>query len=134
MGYPHSCHTPGWPLFSVHAASQPTPTPTPFFQPALPVQNQGFSRPIGAFGQRYPQNNPSTPGSPAVKSLGLRPASTGHKDSERIDVDGLPHVGAVIWPHTSWASTKDCEKGRHRTHNLKGEEVATVEQVRVAEA
>ena len=31
----------------------------------------------------------------------------GYKDAEQIDVDGLPHVGAAIWPGQSYYNAKD---------------------------
>lgn len=52
-----------------------------------------------------------------------------HKDSERVDVDGLPAVGSVIWPGQVYYTTKDTVTGRYVPHRMKGEEVAHVEQV-----
>ena len=36
----------------------------------------------------------------------MRPEG-GHKDADRIDVDGLPHVGAVVYPGQAYYSKKD---------------------------
>jgi hypothetical protein len=55
-----------------------------------------------------------------------------HKAAARVDVDGLPMPGAVVWPGQTYYSTKDCVTGRYKAHKLKGEEVAHVEQVRGA--
>jgi len=37
----------------------------------------------------------------------------------------------VIWPHQTYYTTKDLVTGRYKAHQLKGEEVAHVEQVRM---
>ena len=66
--------------------------------------------PTGAFGQRYPQNVPTPADSPAVKPAKLKPKGP-HKDADRVDSDGLPHVGAVVWPGQSYYSTKDVSDG-----------------------
>mmetsp|Transcript_29470 Transcript_29470/g.65271 ORF Transcript_29470/g.65271 Transcript_29470/m.65271 type:complete len:527 (+) Transcript_29470:3-1583(+) len=87
-----------------------------------------YVQPAGAFGQRYPQNIPSQPSSSGVHSAGLEPKCD-HKEYDRIGRDGLPHVGAVIWPGQTFYSTKDTVTGRYHSHKLKGEEVAYVEQV-----
>jgi hypothetical protein len=52
-----------------------------------------------------------------------------HKAAERVDSDGLPMPGAVIWPNQTYYTTKDTVTGRYKAHKLKGEEVAHVEQV-----
>jgi hypothetical protein len=87
-------------------------------------------RPIGAFGQTLPQNCPSAATSAAVKSKGVAPQSN-IKEFDHLDPDGLPHTGAPIWPRQAVYSTKDAVSGRFKTHPLKGEEVAVVDQVRV---
>lgn len=62
------------------------------------VQVVPEKRPVGAFGQRYPQNVPvAGADSQAVKRLGVQPLQQ-HADSERLGPDGLPHVGAIVWP------------------------------------
>lgn len=33
------------------------------------------------------------------------------KNDERIDVDGLPHVGAVVYPSQAYYSKVDCATG-----------------------
>lgn len=66
--------------------------------------------PTGAFGQRYPQNVHTLADSPAVKPAKLKPKGP-HKDADRVDSDGLPHVGAVVWPGQSYYSTKDVSDG-----------------------
>ena len=35
----------------------------------------------------------------------------GHRNEERIDVDGLPHVGTVIYPGQAYYSRVDCATG-----------------------
>lgn len=34
-----------------------------------------------------------------------------HRNEERIDVDGLPHVGAVVYPGQGYYSKVDCATG-----------------------
>ena len=50
---------------------------------------------------------------------------------DRIDQDGLPHVGATIWPGDNQYSIINRSNGRSQNHALKGEEVAVVDQVAV---
>ena len=38
-------------------------------------------------------------------------AEGGHRNEERIGVDGLPHVGAVIYPGQAYYSKVDCATG-----------------------
>jgi hypothetical protein len=91
-------------------------------------------RPEGAFGQKYPQNRPSKSSSssgaaaPAASAARVQPAGL-HKDAERLDKDGLPLPGAVVWPGQTIYTTKDMVTGKYSAHKLKGEEVAHVEQV-----
>lgn len=51
-----------------------------------------------------------------------------HKQAARLDSDGLPYVGSIIWPKQSYYTTRDLLTGRYRQHALKGEEVAHIEQ------
>ncbi|GFH16505.1 DNA-directed RNA polymerase subunit beta, partial [Haematococcus lacustris] len=88
----------------------------------------GFKRPVGAFGQQYPQNVPSAASSTAVLQQRLAPASN-HKESDHLGEDGLPHVGAIIWPGQTVYSVKDQTTGQYKAHKLKGEEVACVDAV-----
>ncbi|GLI65505.1 hypothetical protein VaNZ11_009054, partial [Volvox africanus] len=94
------------------------------------------TRPVGAFGQRFPQNLPAAADSPAVQSRrepgDKRPVlvpEPDHRDGDRIDPDGLPAVGSIIWPDQSFYSTKNELNGKYKCHKLKGEEVAVVDQV-----
>jgi hypothetical protein len=100
-------------------------------------------RPRGAFGQRFPQNAPSLPSSSSSSSLPAAAAAGGGRggsarklphlaprvDSERLGPDGLPHVGAVVWPGQALYTTRDLVTGKYKAHKLKGEEVAHIEQV-----
>jgi hypothetical protein len=95
-------------------------------------------RPEGAFGQKFPQNCPSRSSStssssgaaaPAASAARVQPAGL-HKDAERLDKDGLPLPGSVVWPGQTIYATKDTVTGKYKAHKLKGEEVAHVEQVR----
>lgn len=52
---------------------------------------------MGAFGQKLPQNVPSTPASGSIKSKGVLPAPP-IKDFDHLGPDGLPYPGAIIWP------------------------------------
>lgn len=83
---------------------------------------------LGAFGARYPRNIPSLPGSEAVMSGRIAPAPR-HRDGDHLDIDGLPFVGALVWPGEATHSTKDAVTGRFKSHKLKGEEIAHVESV-----
>ncbi len=62
-----------------------------------PPQDKPFVRPVGAFGQRFPQNVPSAKGGAAVKKFGVTPQPD-NKDFDHLGPDGLPHPGSVIWP------------------------------------
>jgi hypothetical protein len=42
-----------------------------------------------------------------------------YKDADHLDVDGLPHVGALIWPGETTYCTKDAVTGRYRGKKLK---------------
>ena len=39
-------------------------------------------------------------------------AEGSHRNEERIDVDGLPHVGAVVYPGQGYYSKVDCATGK----------------------
>ena len=39
-------------------------------------------------------------------------AEGSHRNEERIDVDGLPHVGAVVYPGQGYYSRVDCATGK----------------------
>jgi hypothetical protein len=93
--------------------------------PLLQAPTSVPARPQGAFGQRFPQNVPSLGSSEAVASRGLAPLGH-HKAAEQLGPDGLPHVGAVIWPGESYYCTQDLNDKRFSPHKLKGEEVAQV--------
>jgi DNA-directed RNA polymerase I subunit RPA2 len=73
-----------------------------------------------AFGQTLPAHRP-TPS----------PAPPPHADADRIDADGLPHVGAVLYPGASYAARVDRETGRATVSRVKGDEVAVVDRVTV---
>lgn len=88
------------------------------------------ARPKGAFGQEYPQNIVSEASSEGVHTKGLKPGGS-HRNAEILDMDGLPHVGAAIWPGQSYYSTKDVATGRFKAHKLKGEEVGNIDQVTI---
>ena len=61
--------------------------------------------PEGVFGQKYPQNITTQEGYPSVNALKVKPEAE-HKDADRLGVDGLPHVGAVVWPGQAYYATK----------------------------
>jgi len=64
----------------------------PEASPGLPSDD-----PVGAFGQKLPQNRPSLPG--GAGAVSKRTAAMGrHRDSGILDADGLPHPGAIVWP------------------------------------
>lgn len=81
--------------------------------------------PLGAFGQKFPINILTQAGGSTAR---LAPPGS-HPQSERIDREGLPHVGAVVWPDQSYYSTVDSVTGSVKQHKLKGEETAVVSQV-----
>lgn len=76
-----------------------------------------------AFGQTLPAARPDPGAAPAA-----------HADAERVGADGLPHVGAVLYPGASYACRIDSATGRARVARLKGDEVAVVDRVTVAGA
>lgn len=93
-------------------------------------KSQPYQRPVGAFGQTLPQNVPCEPnGSAATGPMRVMPSTAAHKDSLHIGPDGLPHAGAIIWPGQTVYCARDETTGRYKAHKLKGEEVATVDQV-----
>jgi len=69
-------------------------------------------RPRGAFGQEFPQNIASSPDGAAVAQRRAR-ATGEYAEAERIDSDGLPFVGAAVWPGQSYYSTVNATNGRH---------------------
>ena len=62
--------------------------------------------PKGAFGEEFPQNIISHSENQSVAQGRVR-ASPTHLDPERIDYDGLPHIGAAIWPGQTYYNTLD---------------------------
>lgn len=42
-----------------------------------------------------------------------------YKDADHLDVDGLPHVGALIWPGETTHCTRDVVTSRYRAKKLK---------------
>ena len=87
-------------------------------------------KPVGAFGAEFPQMVPSTPASAAVAAKGVA-AEASHRDAALLDADGLPHVGACVWPGQPYYHAVDRLTGRAKGGKLKGEETAVVEQVTV---
>jgi DNA-directed RNA polymerase I subunit RPA2 len=88
-------------------------------------------RPVGAFGAEFPQMVPAgaIPAA-AAAAKGVRPEGA-HKDAALLDVDGLPHVGAAVWPGQPYYSTLDRLTGRAKAGKHKGEETAVVDQVTI---
>lgn len=70
------------------------------------MRNREQELPKGAFGEEYPQNIQTSPTSQSVSAKRVR-ASPAHQDSDRIDHDGLPHIGAAIWPGQGYYATLD---------------------------
>lgn len=66
--------------------------------------------PEGVFGQKYPQNLSTKKGFASVAKFGVKEEGD-YKDADRVGVDGLPHVGAVVWPTQSYYNTYDIYKG-----------------------
>lgn len=85
---------------------------------------------VGAFGNKFPQMVPSSNASHGVRSKGIHPTEH-HTESQTIDSEGLPHVGAAIWPGQSYYSAVDNLTGRSKLGKLKGEETAVVDQVSI---
>ena len=81
----------------------------PIFQPeeySARDKREPRQFPEGVFGQKYPQNITTKEGYPSVDALKVKPEPQ-HKDADKIGLDGLPHVGAVVWPSESYYSTVD---------------------------
>ena len=95
-----------------------------------PAAGNKREKPVGAFGAEYPQMVPSTAASTAVKEKGVK-AEGSYKGGALLDVEGLPHIGAVVWPGQTYYSAKDQLTGKSKSGKLKGEETAVVEQVAV---
>ena len=72
---------------------------------------------MGVFGQRYPQNITTEQGFVSVEALKVKPEAD-HKDGDRVGVDGLPHVGAVVWPGQSYYGTVDRMTGGYLPVNI----------------
>lgn len=87
-------------------------------------------RAVGAFGAEFPQMVPAQPGSAAVAGKGVRPEGA-HKDALVLDSDGLPHVGAAVWPGQPYYAAVDRLTGKSKSGKLKGEETAVVDQVTI---
>ena len=79
-------------------------------RPRTPKKGAAEGRPSGAFGQDFPQNVPSPAASAAVAAAGVKPVA-GHAEAERVDTEGLPHVGAVVWPGQSYYTTLNKTNG-----------------------
>lgn len=76
------------------------------------AQGQPFVRPVGAFGQKLPQNVPSPATSASVKSKGVVPHAD-VKDFDHLAPDGLPYPGAIIWPgQVSWGGVQGADRQR----------------------
>lgn len=84
--------------------------------------------PEGVFGQKYPQNITTQEGYPSVDALKVKPEAE-HKDADRLGVDGLPHVGAVVWPGQAYYATKQGDSAKPAKH--KTSETAIVDQVTI---
>ena len=81
----------------------------PVFKPEeLGFRERGVPRefPEGVFGQKYPQNITTKQGFSSVQTLKVKPEAE-HKDADRVGLDGLPHVGAVVWPSQAYYGTVD---------------------------
>lgn len=74
-------------------------------------QNAVKKPPEGVFGQKYPQNITTKAGYASIDKLGVMPEGD-YKDANKVGLDGLPHVGAVIWPEESYYNTYDIYKGK----------------------
>ena len=108
----------------------------PRLRPGAEVKVRPLAK-IGEFGERCPRAIP--PGGvdecydPWEEDTGpTRPAGPGeYPDMARIDVDGLPHVGAPVWPAEAYYGVRDAVTDRGRTKQLDdvNAEIAVVDQV-----
>ena len=94
--------------------------------------------PMNGFGDRYPRMVPKgglVEGGDEEENQGQVQMNSSeeqeYKDMDRIDIDGLPHIGATIWPGNNQYSIINNSNGRSQKHILKGEEVAVVDQIAV---
>ncbi|KAL0055264.1 hypothetical protein WJX82_009622 [Trebouxia sp. C0006] len=86
--------------------------------------------PEGVFGQKFPQNITTQEGFSSVDALKVKPEGP-HKDADRVGLDGLPHVGAVVWPQQAYYGTVDRMTSRGRSGKHKTSETAIVDQVTI---
>ena len=96
--------------------------PATAFEPEPAAAGAHRAPPPGetAFGQTLPAHRPWADAPPAT-----------HADADRIDLDGLPAVGAVLYPGASYASRVDADTRRSKLSRIKGDEVAIVDRVTV---
>ena len=52
-----------------------------------------------------------------------------YKYAELLDAEGLPHVGAAVWPGQEYYCAVEALTGKAKAGKLKGEETAVVDQV-----
>ena len=93
----------------LHCVSVALAGKDPIFQPeefSFRDKREPRQFPEGVFGQKYPQNITTKEGYPSVEALRVKPEAQ-HKDADKVGVDGLPHVGAVVWPSEAYYSTVD---------------------------
>ena len=96
--------------------------PATVFEPEPAAAGAGRPPPPAetAFGQTLPAHRPWADAPPAP-----------HADADRIDGDGLPAVGAVLYPGASYASRIDADTRRSKLSRVKGDDVAIVDRVTV---
>eukprot|EP00210_Caulerpa_lentillifera_P003726 g3559.t1 len=75
-----------------------------------------------------PRNIASPSTSPAVMRYGVA-ASRDYQDAVHIDIDGLPHIGAIIRPRQNLYCTFDQVTKEFHSKKLDGDETAFVEQI-----
>lgn len=89
-----------------------------------------MDKPVGAFGAAYPQMIAAQNSSSGARSKGILPLQP-HKEPLILDKDGLPHIGAAVWPGQMYYNAVDPLTGKTKTGKMKGEETAVVDQVTV---
>eukprot|EP01026_Neomeris_dumetosa_P074280 TRINITY_DN7715_c0_g1_i10.p1 TRINITY_DN7715_c0_g1~~TRINITY_DN7715_c0_g1_i10.p1 ORF type:complete len:381 (+),score=35.68 TRINITY_DN7715_c0_g1_i10:80-1222(+) len=82
------------------------------------------------FGTRFPVNTFVDHKSAAPRTKRIQPTGQ-HRDADVLDTDGLPKVGAVLWPKGAEYSVLYAETQKIKPKALKGDELCMIDQVTI---